>query len=149
MKPLSKYEKNIGSLVIEVCKGSQWFTSLYKLISTLSPQHPTTPLSVRCRIYNCYNSDRQYLVVLPHRIDKSEITTFIIIDNGIGKLPSNIKRSDSLVNIVFRRNITNAEEINILVEAVVNSMCFYIWRTIVSANASLAVDNRSSTSTSC
>lgn len=142
MKPLSKYERKICSLIEEVCKGPQWFTSLYRLINAQSSLHPTTSLSFRCRIYNCYDSDRQYLVVLPHRIDKSEITTFIIIENGIGKLPSKITRSDSLINIVFRRNIYNVEEIDMLVEAVVNSMCFYIWRTIVSANASLSVENR-------
>lgn len=145
MKPLSKYEKNIGSLVVEVCKGPQWFLSLFKLISAQSPLQPTTTLSIRCRIYNCYNSDRQYLIVLPHHTDNTEITAFIIIDSGIDKLPNIVERSNSLINIVFRRSINNPEEINMLVETVVKCMCFYVWRTIVSANASLAIENRSLT----
>lgn len=138
LKPLSMYDRKLGPLVEELCKGPQWFTSLHKLIS--GPTSSTSsPISVRCFIYNSTISEHQYLVVLPNWFDDGEINSFIIIDNGAVSTEIIADTSDSLINIIFRRNIIGSEEVNMLVEAVTKAMCYYIWRAIATSPTALTL----------
>lgn len=141
---MAAYDNRLGSLIKELCKGPQWFTSFHKLISgqaylssnttsTPPPPPPPTIATTRCRIYNRNNSERQYLVILPHRTDV-EISVFIVLDNGGDPAENIAASSDSLINIVFKRNENGSEEVNMLVETVVKAMCYQIWRATVTAN---------------
>lgn len=128
------YDKKLGPLIEELCKGPQWFTSLHKLISG-----PTSSTPVRCFIYNSNTSEHQYLVVLPNWFSDGEINSFIIIDNGAVSTEIIADTSGSLMNIVFRRNMIGSEEVNILVESVTKAMCYYIWRAIATSPPTLTV----------
>jgi len=115
-------------MIDELCKGPQWFTSLHKLISG-------QPSSTRCRIYNNYNSEHQYLIILPKRSGDIEVNAFIIIDNGTIPKERIVTSTASFINIVFRRNVIDSDEVNMLVETVGKSICYHIWRTVVTAPA--------------
>lgn len=144
VEPLAAYDARLGPLVKELCKGPQWFTSFFRLISgqtylsstaalTPTPPPPPTMTSTRCRLYNCNNSERQYLVVLPYRPDV-DINVFIVLDNGGDPAENIAVSSDSLVNIVFKRNENSSEEVNMLIETVVKAMCYQIWRATATAS---------------
>lgn len=96
----------------------------------------STTTSARCRIFTSTKPEHQYLVVLPDRSDDEEYNTFIIINNGVDITENIVTSSDSLINIVFRRNKGSSEEINNLVETVGKAICYYIWRTIATSHVS-------------
>lgn len=144
VEPLAAYDTRLGPLIKEFSKGPQWFTSFYRLVSgqtylsstaalTTPPPPPPTMTTTRCRLYNCNNSERQYLVILPYR-PEVEINVFIVLDNGGDPAENIAVSSDSLVNIVFKRNENSSEEVNMLVETVVKAMCYQIWRATTTAN---------------
>lgn len=135
MKPLSVYDKRLSPLIEELCKGPQWFTSIHKLIIGHTPLTSSSSHSSRCRIYNSNKTEHQYLVVLPNPSDNTEFNAFIIIDNGIDSSENIVATSDSLINIVFRRNVNGSEEINSLVETVGKAICYHIWRSVTTATA--------------
>lgn len=135
MKPLSVYDKRLGPLIEELCKGPQWFTSLHKLIIGHTPISSPSTQPPRCCIYNSNKTEHQYLVVFPNLSDNAELNAFIIIDNGIDSSENIVATSDSLINIVFRRNANSSEEINSLVETVGKAICYYIWRSVATATA--------------
>ncbi|VVC31045.1 Hypothetical protein CINCED_3A015141 [Cinara cedri] len=143
VEPLAAYDSRLKGLIEELCKIPQWFSSFHKLISgqtylssstsTPPPPPPTTITTTRCRIYNHYNSDRQYLVILPYS-SEVQINVFIVLDNGGDPTDNIATSSNSLINIVFKRNKKSSEEVNMLVETVVKAMCYQMWRAAASAN---------------
>lgn len=133
------YDKKLGPLIEELCKGPQWFTSLHRLISGPTSSTSFPILSVRSFIHYSHIPEHQYLVVLPNWLKDGEINSFIIIDNGAVSTEIIADTSDSLINIVFRRNMIGSEEVNILVEAVTKAICYYIWRAIATSPPTLTV----------
>lgn len=123
-------------MIEELFIDPQWFTSLHKLICGQSTIIPPCTLSTRCRIYNGNNSENQYLVVIINQIDIVEVNAFIIIDSGVGSAESIVSASDSLINIVFRRNVVDNEEVNTLIETVGKAICYHIWREVATGSSS-------------
>lgn len=122
-------------LIEELFIDPQWFTSLHKLISEQPSILIPWTLPTQCRIYNSNNSEHQYLVVIINQ-SKIEMNAFIIIDSGIGSAESIVSASDSLINIVFRRNVIGSEEVNTLVETVGKAICYHIWREVATGSCS-------------
>jgi len=132
VKSLPEYDPNYDHILKLLMKQPQWFTSLHKMISGQSTLllETTSRLPPQCRIYNSNRSEHQYIVVLPNLTEFDEFDAFVIIDNGIDSSEKLVATSDSLVNVVFRRNVSSSEEVASLVEAVGDSICYLIWQTI-------------------
>lgn len=103
----------------------QWFTLLHKYFNgkTLQP-------FIQCRLYNYIDSEHNYLVLIPNVFVDVGFNTFIIIDNGMASNQNIITTSNSLVNIVFKRNLISSEEANSLIEIVVKAISRLILREI-------------------
>lgn len=134
VQPLSVHDKKLGPLLGELVKGPQWFIALHKLIMGPVSILSSSTTSARCRIFTSTKPEHQYLVILPNRSGDSEFNTFIIIDNGFDSTDKIVTSSDSLINIVLRRNKNNTEEVNNLVETVGKAVCYYIWRTVATSH---------------
>lgn len=132
VKSLSEYDQNYSYILKLLLKQPQWFTLLHKMISGQSTLllETTSTLPPQCRIYNSNRSEHQYIVVLPNLTEFDEFDAFVIIDNGIDSSEKLVSTSDSLVNVVFRRNVSGSDEVAALVEAVGDSICYLIWQTI-------------------
>lgn len=132
IKSLSEYDQNYSYILKLLLKQPQWFTSLHKMISGQSTLllETTSTLPPQCRIYNSNRSEHQYIVVLPNLTEFDEFDAFVIIDNGIDSSEKLVSTSDSLVNVVFRRNVSGSDEVAALVETVGDSICYLIWQTI-------------------
>jgi len=132
VKSLPEYDQNYSYILKLLLKQPQWFTSLHKMISGQSTLllETTSTLPPQCRIYNSNRSEHQYIVVLPNLTEFDEFDAFVIIDNGIDSSERLVSTSDSLVNVVFRRNVSGSDEVAALVEAVGDSICYLIWQTI-------------------
>jgi len=132
IKSLSEYDPNYDHILKLLLKQPQWFTLLHKKISGQSDLllETTSTLPPQCRIYNSNRSEHQYIVVLPNLTEFDEFDAFVIIDNGIDSSEKLVATSDSLVNVVFRRNVNDSDEVVALVEAVGDSICYLIWQTI-------------------
>lgn len=132
VKSLPEYDQNYSHILKLLFKQPQWFTSLHKMISEQSTLllETTSTLPPQCRIYNSNRSEHQYIVVLPNLTEFDEFDAFVIIDNGIDSSEKLVSTSDSLVNVVFRRNVSGSDEVATLVEAVGDSICYLIWQTI-------------------
>lgn len=132
VKSLSEYEPNYSQILKLLIKQPQWFTLLHKIISGQSTSllETTSTLPPQCCIYNSNKSEHQYMVVLPNLTEFDEFDGFILIDNGNGSSENRVSRSDSLVNVVFRRNASDSEEMADLVKTVGDAICFFIWQTI-------------------
>lgn len=132
VKSLSEYDQNYSHILKLLLRQPQWFTALHKMISGQSTLllETTSTLPPQCRIYNSNRSEHQYIVVLPNLTEFDEFDAFVIIDNGIDSSEKLVPASDSLVNVVFRRNVSGSDEVAALVEAVGDSICYLIWQTI-------------------
>lgn len=85
---------------------------------------------IQCRVYSYIDSELNYLVILPNSFVDVGFNTFIMIDNGMASNQNIITSSNSLVNIVFKRNLIGSEEANSLIEIVVKAMSRFILREI-------------------
>lgn len=138
VKPLAEYDERLHPLIDELCRGPQWFVSLHKLVSGQTFSFPPSTLPTRCRIYHHFNSEHQFLVILPNQSDGVDVNAFIIVDNGVVPTDRIVSSTDSLINIIFRRNVIDSEEVSMLVEAIGKAICYYIWQTVVTSSASLS-----------
>lgn len=93
-------------------------------------------MSLRCRIFNSNNSEQQYLVVLPKKSNITNNNVFVIIDNGVVSPGCDAPTTDSLMNIVFRRNAIHSEEVFPLVETIGKAICYYIWHSVMTGSVS-------------
>lgn len=133
VKSLSDYETNYRGILKLLDKQPQWFSMLHKIIREqelllLGTSFASTP---QCRIYtNSNRSEHQCMVILPNLTEFDEFNAFLIIDNGTDSTQKLVSSSNSLINIVFRRNISGSNEVAALVETVGDAICYLIWQSI-------------------
>lgn len=130
IKSFAEYDKKFMPLIEDLSKDPLWFNMLHKLIikQTMSSSSPLK--TMRYRIFKNNNSEHQYLVILPNNCSNIELNVFIIIDNGVVSEERVVPTVDSLITIVFKRNVVGSEELNELIETVGNILCFHTWRSL-------------------